>query len=298
VNVNELTFPARPAQPIGARGLFSELDLGRVGAYEFPTTAMVNGAGKAVEPTQASVMAAVKDMKTNPDGITQYANLASKDPAAYPLAMVDYAMVPTCGLSPSKAAAVADFLTKVATTGQQQGITPGSLAPGYYPLTSAQRAQTLKAAHEVTVQDCKSAPLDHTISGHDHPSTVSHHGGAGGTGAAGAGAGAGQRGGTSGKGANGAKAKGGTSGSPSASGSAAAQARTVGFGQKSPDSGLPVWLLLLVIITGGVVLVGGPTAWAVTATGKWPVVARYTRHAWAWAPPAWARLHAARIWRP
>jgi hypothetical protein len=36
-------------------------------------------------------------------------------------------------------------------------------------------------------------------------------------------------------------------------------------------------LLLLAIIVGALLLVGGPAAWALTATGKWPVVLRWLR---------------------
>ena len=38
--------------------------------------------------------AAVKDMTVNPDGITRSMNYTTKDPAAYPLTMIVYAIVP------------------------------------------------------------------------------------------------------------------------------------------------------------------------------------------------------------
>jgi hypothetical protein len=277
-SINQLSFPALPPDGLGGRNLFSEVDLGDVGAYQFPAAAMVNAAGQAVPPTQASVEAAVKDMKTNPDGITQYANESSTDKAAYPLAMVNYAMVPTCGLPSSEASAIANFLDKVATTGQTQGNVPGDLAPGYYPLTSAQRAQTLKAAQEVKAQDCKSAPKDTTVSGHPGVNNTSGRPGSTGT--------------PNGTGTTSPPPAHGTSGkgpSSAAKTPAAGKAQTAAFGQKSPDSGMTGILLLLAIIVGAILLVGGPAAWALTATGKWPVVLR-------WLRPVQARLRAALAW--
>jgi hypothetical protein len=247
-----------PPQTPGSRALLSEMDLGDVGTYQFPAAALVNADGKAVAPTQASVEATVtKDMKTNPDGITQYVNQSSTDPADYPLTMVDYAMVPTCGLSHAKASAIADFLDDVATTGQKQGDLPGQLQPGYYSLTSAQRAQTLKAAQEVRTQDCKSAPPDHTVSGHNPSSDTAPSDGARPT----------------------ASTPARDHRSPSANPSPIGHARTAAFGQKSADSGLAGILLVLAIVFGALLVVGGPTAWVITVTGRWPVVLRSVRTA-------------------
>jgi hypothetical protein len=257
------------AEPIGAQALLSVLDLGDIANYQFPVAELVNAAGKAVGPTQKSVEAAVRDMKTNADGITQYANYTSTDPSAYPLAMVDYAMVPTCGLSHTEALAIADFLTKVATTGQVQGDAPGDLAPGYYPLNAKQKAQTLQAAAEVRAQDCKSAPADKKPDGQNPPKDT----------------------GSSPKSSpTPTPSPSGKSPSPSPTpttpqGTGTPKAQTAAFGQKSPDSGLAGILLLLAIIAGALLLLGGPAVWAVTATGKWPVVL-------GWLRPVQARLRA------
>jgi hypothetical protein len=239
-----LTTPA-PEEFIGGRALLSVLDLGDIDGYLFPAAELVNGAGDAVGPTQASVEAAVNDMKTNPDGITQYFDYASTDPAAYPLTMVDYAMVPTCGVPSGTASAIADFLTKVATTGQTQGEAPGDMAPGYYPLTARQKAQTLKAAQEVKAQTCKSPPEDHTVdSGSSTPPA------------------------SSGK-------TPGSHGSPPGGSPSIRHATTAAFGQKSADSGMAGLLLVLAIVVGVLLVLGGPTAWVITVTGRWPVVLRW-----------------------
>jgi hypothetical protein len=267
------------SENFGSRALLSVLDLGDIATYDFPAAELVNAAGKAVGPMQANVEAAVNDMKTNPDGVTQYFNYASTDPKAYPLTMVDYAMVPTCGLSSSEASAIADFLTKAATTGQAQGEAPGDLAPGYYPLTAKQKAQTLTAAAEVKAQDCKTLPPDHTIGGrpalNDTTPSSSHHP-----------AGTPSPGSTTP--ASGKKSP-SSAATPADGTGTTPKAQTAAFGQKSADSGLAGLLLLLAIIVGALLLIGGPAAWAITATGKWPVVLR-------WLRPVQARLRPALAW--
>ena len=276
--VQSLQVAALASEWIGNRALLSELDLGDMNIFGFPAAELVNAAGKAVAPTQASVEAAVSDMKTNPDGITQFVNNSSTDPKAYPLAMVDYAMVPTCGLSHTEASALANFLTKAATTGQVQGEAPGQLAPGYYPLNAKQKAQTLKAAAEVKAQDCKSTTPDNTIGGHPAPNTSSPQGGNNAPS-------------SSNPGSTAPASSRKNSSSPAApSGSTApAKAKTAAFGQKSADSGMAGLLLLLAVIAGALLLIGGPAAWAITATGKWPVVLR-------WLRPIRERLPALRSW--
>ena len=284
-NVNQLNpTTATAPQLLGGRDLLSEVDLGDIANYQFPAADLVNAAGKAVGPTQASVEAAVSDMQTNPDGITQFANFDSTDPNAYPLAMADYAMVPTCGLSSSEASAIADFLTKVATTGQTQGVVPGDLAPGYYPLNAKQKAQTLKAAQEVKAQSCGSTPPDHTVGGHNPPADTSSSSKGpkpGSTTASPKSAGTG---------------KASSSATPSPSGSVA-NGQTMAFGEKSPDSGMAGILLLLAVIAGVLLLIGGPTAWAVTATGKWPVVLRWLRPVQSRSRAALGWLSGRGVWR-
>jgi hypothetical protein len=244
-----LTSGSLNPQFLGSRDLLSVLDLGDVAGYQFQAAELVNGAGNAVGPTQASVEAAVNDMKTNPDGITQYFDFATKDRAAYPLAMVDYAMVPTCGLSSGKASAIADFLTKAATTGQTQGEAPGDLAPGYYPLNANQKAQTLKAAQEVKAQTCTSPSRGHTTGQQASP-TPSPSGSPGKTPAG---------------------------GHRSPGSSPISHAKTAAFGEKSADSGLAGLLLLLAITLGVLLMLGGPTIWVITVTGRWPAVLRRVR---------------------
>jgi len=285
--VNQLVpVTTSPPELLGNRALLSELDLGDIGNYEFPAADLVNAAGQAVGPTKTSVEAAVKDMTTNPDGITQYYNFSNTDPKAYPLAMVEYAMVPTCGLSSTEASAISDFLTKAATTGQVQGDEPGQLGQGYYPLNAKQKAQTLLAAKEVKEQDCKSLPPDKTVDGRTHvDDTTTPNNNTAGTNS-GPSNGATPTTGASSK-ASGKSASPSTKANPSSAPTGKAQ--TAAFGEKSADSGMAGILLLIAIIAGAVLLIGGPTAWVLTVTGKWPAVLR-------WLRPVQSRLRMARAW--
>jgi hypothetical protein len=257
----------------GSRDLISVLDEGDAAAYDFPAAALVNAAGQAVTPTTASVEDAVKDMSTNPDGITQYSDFASTDPGAYPLTMVDYAMVPTCGLPAAKASAIARFLTDVATTGQTPGVAPGDLAPGYAPLNSAQREQTLKAATEVKDQTCKSAPPDTTVSGRPGVNDVTPAKTPGGSP------------GRTGQPEQRALGKARSELSPNGS-TRMRGAQTAAYGVKSPLSGLGATWIALALILGVLLLLGGPAVFVLVATGKWPAVL-------GWLRAALARLRAA-----
>jgi hypothetical protein len=275
---------AAAPQIIGGRNLLSELDLGDIANYQFPAADLVNAAGKAVGPTQASVEAAVSDMQTNADGITQFPNFNSTDPKAYPLSMVDYAMVPTCGLSSSEASAIADFLTKAATTGQAQGAAPGDLGPGYYPLNAKQKAQALKAAQQVKAQSCSSPPPDHTVGGHLPPAGTTSSPKSS------------TRPSSTGSPRSASTTKNPSSATPKPSGTPV-KGQTMAFGEKSPDSGMAGILLLLAVIAGVLLLVGGPTAWVVTATGKWPVVLRWFRPVQSRSRAVLAWLSGRGVWR-
>jgi hypothetical protein len=239
-NANQLSLAKWGQERIGARALFSVVDEGDAGEFQFPTSSLVNAAGAAVAPTAASMQAAVQDMNTNPDGITQYANFSSTDPAAYPVTMVDYAMVPTCGLSPAKASAIARFLTNVATTGQVPGLTPGHLAPGYAPLDAKQRTQTQAAAEAVKLQDCRSAPPDNTVSGQAGLNNVTSKAGSGKAGQA----------------------------TPSPTANSVASASTAAFGIKSPLSGLSGALVVLAVIFGALLVLGGCGCWRSPVSGR------------------------------
>ena len=136
----------------GDRALFAIIDEADAAAFQLPVAAIENPAGQYVKPTNAAMSAALGEMQTSGNHITQQQNDHGKVKSAYPLTMVIYALVPTGGISKTKAAKIAQFLDYVADSGQRSGDLPGELVAGYLPLTSSMRAQTLKAAQEVLDQ--------------------------------------------------------------------------------------------------------------------------------------------------
>ena len=146
--------PLNPEIP-GTRSLFAVVGEPDASAYRLPAASLENPAGNYVTPTDASMTAALGDMTTAKNHITQqfnFTNTSKKFSEAYPLTMVIYAMVPTGGISKRAATKIAQWLDYVAGPGQKPGYGPGELPPGYVPLTAKMRAQTLKAASEVLNQ--------------------------------------------------------------------------------------------------------------------------------------------------
>ena len=148
-------------QLVGQRTLFGILDAGQAKAFNMPEAALQNPAGGFVTPSTGSFQAAVSDMPVDPLTGTQqlpYGDTGSdfaKDRAAYPLTTVQYAMVPTAGLSAAKTTAVSSFLGHVTDPGRGQvySTNPGQLAPGFLGLTSRQLAQAKAAVTHVAAQD-------------------------------------------------------------------------------------------------------------------------------------------------
>ena len=145
-------FPRDPIEVPGERALFAILDEGDAAAFRFPVARLRNHTGHYVAPSARSMAAALPSLITSPNHITQRVDYKKQTAGAYPLTMVIYAMVPTSGVKPAKAAAIARFLDFVAGPGQVPGVQPGDLAPGYLPLTAKMRAQTLSAATMVANQ--------------------------------------------------------------------------------------------------------------------------------------------------
>jgi hypothetical protein len=152
-------FGALQPELPGNRALFAILDEADAAAFQLPVASLENAAGRYVAPTTAGMTAALGAMTTAKNHITRDVHFSTGPrkwrrnfPDAYPLTMVIYAMVPTGGISKAKAAKIAQWLDFAANQGQQPGFGPGLLPPGYLPLTSAMRAQTLRAANEVLHQ--------------------------------------------------------------------------------------------------------------------------------------------------
>ena len=147
-------FPRDPVQPPGERALFAVLDEADAAAYRFPTAELLNAKGRYVAPSLSSMAAALSSLyhTSTAQNVTADVNFSRQQAGAYPLTVVIYAMVPTSGISARKAAAIARFLAFIAGPGQNPGVQPGMLPPGYLPLPAALRAQTLHAANLVLAQ--------------------------------------------------------------------------------------------------------------------------------------------------
>ncbi|KDN86957.1 hypothetical protein [Kitasatospora cheerisanensis] len=149
------------SQDNGKRALFAVMDTGQAQAMSLPEAELPNPAGGFTTPTIGAMQAAVNDMPLDAATGTQqlpYGNADSayaKDAKAYPLTMVQYAMVPTEGLPQSKADAVARFLRTVTDPAQGQiyGRQPGQLAAGFAGLTNSQVAAAKAAAGHAAAQD-------------------------------------------------------------------------------------------------------------------------------------------------
>jgi hypothetical protein len=257
------------AETPGTRQLFAVLGQPDASAFLMPTMKIENAAHDYVAPSAASMAAAVKTMVPNGgNGITRQYNEASTSSAAYPLTMVVYAMVPTGGVSHSKAAKIAQWLGYVAGPGQHQGMLPGQLPPGYLPLTAGMRAQTRKAAYEVLHQTG-----DHSKSS----SSSSGHGGGNGGGGGGTGSGTG-----SGSGHNGSS---GTNNGSSADKNTG-RTSTANASFSSPFSGTGRLVLVILLIVGGLLALAGPTAVVLGKPGGRAAVVAGWRHVLALRHPA------------
>jgi hypothetical protein len=262
--------PRSPVQQFPNRALFAVVDSGTAAAFRFPSAQLVTSSGAAVGPSVDSMTAAVASMKTNPDGITQYQDFAAMPADAYPLTEVQYAMVPTCGLSGDKASAISTWLQDVAAS-QTYGVQPGQVPPfgGYLTLSYQQKQQTQGAAAAVQRQTCVSPPPDKTVGGTttiNNYYTGGHSGTGTGTGGGSAGVGTGLGTGGTPNSGTGAPA----TGKPSAS--ASATTAQVGFGEKAADtSSLAKYVLPVALAIGGLLAIGGPLAYAFGTTGSLPL---------------------------
>jgi hypothetical protein len=237
------TYDALQPEPVGQRDLFAIVDEGDAANFLFPVASLQNAAGKFVQPTDQAMAAAVKDMTVGQGGILSM-NFKKKDPAAYPLTMVIYAVVPTGGIPAAKAAAIARFLDFVASQGQQQGKQPGDLASGYLPLPESLRQQTLKAASEVLNQTgnpkkpaappskspSSSPPTSTSPSKSASPSVSPTH-------------------------------------SPTAAPSHTPTAHSIAISFSRPDATGMSWVVLALLVAGAVLLIAGPAALVTASPG-------------------------------
>ncbi len=135
----------------GYQRVLSLTDTSSAAKYQVVTAQLENAAGAFVAPTTASLSAAAAAMtpvssqkqvlEYDPTGV---AAKAAKD--AYPLAMPIYAATNPAQPDAKTRADFATFIRYAATTGQQPGVDPGQLPPGYAPIPAAWKTQAIGAA--------------------------------------------------------------------------------------------------------------------------------------------------------
>lgn len=144
--------PKDPQQLPGARGLIAVIGTADAAAFSLPTAQLRNAAGSLVAPDATAMAAAVGHMTLDAGTGTRLADVSSTDPAAYPLTLVQYAMVPTGDLDAADTAEVVHFLEYAGGPGQVSGPTTGQLPAGYLPLGVDLRTQLAAVTASVRSQ--------------------------------------------------------------------------------------------------------------------------------------------------
>ncbi|MFJ9030060.1 hypothetical protein ACIRQP_16345 [Streptomyces sp. NPDC102274] len=250
----------------GSRQAYSVVDAASASRYELDIASLPNADGVYVQPTVDSMLKAVARMPDSAVKGVKAPSPATAKSGAYPLTAVAYAMAPV----DQPAAARQDYARLIryaAGDGQTQGLAPGELPPGYAPLPKALRAQALSAADQL-VRGKVAEPPATSSAGGGSAGGVSGGGsdgvGDGGGGGDAAGAGAGAAGAAGAGGATGGEGAGtpGTSASPGAgagtSGPAAKSELASGGLTPGEVLGIVRWVLLGVLIVGGVAALAGP----------------------------------------
>ena len=186
--------PAPPSNPqTWGQGVVAPLPIDWTGApRNIPTMAVQNAAGAFVQPSVASMSAALQDATMDPTTnlVTFTAN--PNDAAAYPIPVMSYLVVPTSGLAPAKATALAAFIKFVlGSTGQAEveslgaaGVTPAMVTAGLQVAAQvAAEASTTTTTTTTSPTTSTSTPASTTASTSASPNT-SGQGVAGGSGAA------------------------------------------------------------------------------------------------------------------
>ncbi|WP_037912683.1 hypothetical protein [Actinacidiphila yeochonensis] len=120
-------------------------DAATAARYRLGTAELLNSDGQFVAPTVNSLTTAANAMKqgSTPGVLDQ--NPGLKTSGAYPLTTITYGAAPT-GLDATTRADYAKLIRYAVGDGQQTGVGPGLLPPGYAPLTTSLREQALAAA--------------------------------------------------------------------------------------------------------------------------------------------------------
>ncbi|WUH91318.1 hypothetical protein OG900_15175 [Streptomyces sp. NBC_00433] len=300
------------AQLTGQRVVLGIVDSGQAKTFSLPEAELQNPAGSFVAPTADGLQAAVDDMPVDARTGTQTLPYGkprtdfSRDAAAYPLAAVQYAMLPTKGLPQKKADRIGQFVSRATdpSAGQVYGFQPGQLAAGFLDLTASQHKQAQAAVGHVQSQDgaLPGNQVGPTGTGGSAGggSGGGASGGAGGGGSASGGLGGGTTGGSASGGAGGTAAGGvtasGGAGLPTArNGGPLEDAQPAASGALDPDrAGGARFVLPALLIAGAVLLLGAPAVLVLTGTPAGETLRRRSRDASAAARRGLGRLRPGR----
>jgi hypothetical protein len=151
-----VTFAKKQRQPVTARALIAVVDVATADRYQMPTAKLRNAAGEFVAPDGAGLRAGLDAMKPSAvQGVLQPDPL-TRNAAAYPLTSLSYAATSPPALTEDAGRDYAAFLRYAVGAGQQPGLLPGQLPPGYVPLPEPLRQQALAVATIIETQAGKS----------------------------------------------------------------------------------------------------------------------------------------------
>jgi hypothetical protein len=139
-------------QPPGRRAVLALVDAATASRYGLPTAQLQNAAKAFVAPTTESLQAGEAAMKPSGVGGVLAPDLATTNPAAYPLTALSYAVTAPAALDAAAGKDYAAFLRYAAGPGQLPGVEPGQLPFGMAPLPDVLKAQAIAAAATIETQ--------------------------------------------------------------------------------------------------------------------------------------------------
>ncbi|MGW2052736.1 hypothetical protein ACWCOZ_02245 [Streptomyces sp. NPDC001840] len=246
----------------GSRMAYGIVDAASASRYGLDFAALPNADGDYVKPTTDSLLKAVARMPDSAvKGVKAPAPATAKG-GAYPLAAVAYAVAPLDQPADARRD-YARLIRYAAGDGQKAGLAPGELPPGYAPMPKGLRDQALAAADQLERGKPAAPGGDESV-----PAGAGSSGG--GSDTAAVGGPAGDSGGTAGSAGSEGAAGGSGTDAPSASATPGAAADGGGSGPgKSVAAtsggltpgevlGIVRWVLLGVLVAGGVAALAGP----------------------------------------
>ncbi|MGW7523308.1 hypothetical protein [Streptomyces sp. NPDC054783] len=253
-----------PPQAAGQRAVLAVTDTATASRYGLVTAKLQNASGRFVAPTTSALLAGEATMK--PGGVPGVLETGPRttSASAYPLTLLTYAATVPEKLTKKEGQDFAALLKFAVGSGQQPGVSAGTLPDGYAPLPTALRRQTEAAADSI-------ASRAGTAPGSTSGGASGGSGDSGGSGASGGGDGGATSGGAGAGGTSGGPPAGGsgTSGrSPSSSppsGKPSGAPKATPAGNASPLPLTPAWALgllrytlLIALVVGLAAAVSGP----------------------------------------